>query len=85
MSKIIKIIEILKNRREKGVRVFIAGSNPHSKGVVFSLSVKVFFLKKKDMAIIAVVISTIKVMNIIILFNLELFNWKLNVLFILTK
>jgi len=47
ISKIIKIIEILKNRKEKGVRVIIEGSNPHSKGVVFSLSMKVFFSENK--------------------------------------
>lgn len=38
ISKMIKIIEILKNCKEKGVRVILLGSNPHSKGVVFSLS-----------------------------------------------
>lgn len=44
ISKIRKIIEIEKNRREKGWRVIEKGSNPHSKGVFFSFLKKFFFL-----------------------------------------
>jgi hypothetical protein len=44
-SKTKKIIAIIKNRREKGTREFEKGSNPHSKGEVFSRSVFDFFLK----------------------------------------
>jgi len=43
-SKIKKIIVMMKNRREKGLRAFFEGSNPHSKGEAFSRSFKVFFL-----------------------------------------
>lgn len=39
-----KIIAIIKNRNENGIREFENGSNPHSKGEVFSRSNKVFFL-----------------------------------------
>jgi len=37
-SKIKKIIEIRKNRKEKGRREELLGSNPHSKGEFFSRS-----------------------------------------------
>ena len=37
-SKTRKIIAIIKNRREKGIREFEKGSNPHSKGEDFSRS-----------------------------------------------
>jgi len=37
-SKIRKIIEIRKNRKEKGRREELLGSNPHSKGEFFSRS-----------------------------------------------
>lgn len=35
-SKIRKRIVTRKNRREKGIRALLRGSNPHSKGVSFS-------------------------------------------------
>ena len=35
-SKIIKIIEIKKNRNVKGSRALNLGLNPHSKGLIFS-------------------------------------------------
>lgn len=37
-SKIKKIIAIKKNRKEKGIRDEFKGSNPHSKGDIFSRS-----------------------------------------------
>ena len=37
-SKIKKIIQIKKNRREKGIRGEVLGSNPHSKGELISRS-----------------------------------------------
>lgn len=37
-SKIKKIIAIKKNRKEKGRRDELKGSNPHSKGDIFSRS-----------------------------------------------
>lgn len=46
-SKIRKIIVIKKNRIEKGNREEFIGSNPHSKGEVFSRSFKVFFDNKE--------------------------------------
>lgn len=44
-SKIKKIIAIKKNWREKGMRVGLIGSNPHSIGVIFSRSIIAFFDK----------------------------------------
>jgi hypothetical protein len=38
ISKTRKITASRKNRREKGIRAFFLGSNPHSKGEVFSRS-----------------------------------------------
>ena len=45
-SKIIKIIEIKKNRKVKGNRALNFGLNPHSKGLIFSI-IKIFFLLKR--------------------------------------
>jgi len=42
-SKIKKIIVIKKNRKEKGIREEDLGSNPHSKGDLFSRSTIDFF------------------------------------------
>jgi hypothetical protein len=42
-SKIIKITAIKKNRDEKGSRAEFFGSNPHSKGDLFSRSSFIFF------------------------------------------
>lgn len=47
ISNIKKIIEILKNWREKGRRFFFKGSNPHSKWEDFSFWVEFFFERKK--------------------------------------
>ena len=41
-SKIIKIIEIKKNRKVKGNRALNFGLNPHSNGLIFSI-IKIFF------------------------------------------
>jgi len=41
-SKIIKIIEIKKNRKVNGNRALNFGLNPHSKGLIFSI-IKIFF------------------------------------------
>mgnify|MGYP000162118162 CR=1 FL=1 len=38
ISKIKKIKVVKKNRIEKGLRAFLKGENPHSKGVIFSRS-----------------------------------------------
>lgn len=50
-SKIKKIIVIKKNRIEKGIREEFIGSNPHSKGEIFSRSNKVFFEIKTEIFI----------------------------------
>jgi len=52
-SKIKKIIAIRKNWREKGSRAEFFGSNPHSKGLLFSRSINVF-LEIKDAIIIII-------------------------------
>lgn len=44
-SKIKKITAIKKNRKEKGSREELLGSNPHSKGELFSRSMIVFLDK----------------------------------------
>jgi len=58
-SKIKKIIAIIKNRIEKGSREELEGSNPHSKGDLFSRSVKVFLDKIEAKVIIIIVIIKI--------------------------
>ena len=64
-SKIRKIIVIKKNRIENGIRDEFIGSNPHSKGDLFSRSVIVFFDKKEANIITIIVIIT--VINLIII------------------
>ena len=46
-SKIKKINVVIKNRREKVLRVFLKGENPHSNGVIFSCSLRDFSLIRK--------------------------------------
>ena len=61
-SKIKKIIVIKKNRIEKGMREDSIGSNPHSKGDLFSRSLLVFFDKVvAKIIIIKVMINVILV------------------------
>jgi hypothetical protein len=50
-SKIRKITAIKKNRREKGSREDLLGSNPHSKGELFSRSI-IDFLDSRVASII---------------------------------
>lgn len=59
-SKIKKIIVIRKNRIEKGIREEFIGSNPHSKGDIFSRSEIDFFESK-----VARYITTIAITKII--------------------
>jgi hypothetical protein len=66
-SKIRKMIAIMKNRREKGIRDVENGENPHSKGEVFSRSKLVFFPKRVAVMIIARAIIKIIVNNLIII------------------
>jgi len=58
ISKIRKTIAIRKNRIEKGIREVFFGSNPHSKGEVFSRSSTVFFENKVETKISADLINT---------------------------
>lgn len=69
-SKIKKIIAIKKNRNEKGNREEDFGSNPHSKGDLFSRSVNLFFDKIdprniKIEVIVNNIIDIIKIIKII--------------------
>lgn len=87
-SKIKKIIAIRKNRSENGSRADPLGSNPHSKGDLFSRSVIVFFARSVERIITAAeMIRTIviKVIEISIDYpgNTRLTDWKSVVLFIL--
>lgn len=80
-SKIKKIIVIKKNRIEKGSRDEFIGSNPHSKGDVFSRSFNDFFESKEAryMTIIAtiIIIKAIKYKVIIIYTkNFSPYDWK---------
>lgn len=59
-SKIKKIIEIKKNLIEKGRRDEFKGSNPHSKGDIFSRSLLVFLAKN-----VAKIITIIEIKKII--------------------
>jgi hypothetical protein len=59
-SKIKKIIVIKKNRIENGIREEFIGSNPHSKGDIFSRSEIDFFDSK-----VAKYITTIEITKII--------------------
>lgn len=45
ISKTRKIKVIRKNRNENGLRAFLKGENPHSKGVIFSRALVDFSLK----------------------------------------
>lgn len=61
-SKIRKIIAIKKNRIEKGSRADLFGSNPHSKGELFSRSLIIFFANKDAKSITAApIINVIKI------------------------
>lgn len=58
-SKIIKITAIRKNCKENGIRADLLGSNPHSNGLFFSRSEKVFFDLKFKIIIRIIIISQI--------------------------
>ena len=84
-SKIKKITAIKKNRSENGIRDLLNGSNPHSKGDLFSRSIILFFDKIEAKSIITVVIRiNINLIIIIILIiypeMFRLFDWKSNIL-----
>ena len=67
-SKIRKIIAIKKNRRENGRRAEPRGSNPHSKGELFSRSTTVFLAKPEDKSITA--LARRRVTNIVVIINI---------------
>lgn len=68
-SKIKKITAIKKNCNEKGNRDLVFGSNPHSNGLLFSRSLKVFFDNSDAMIIITrtkvIIVNPIIIINII--------------------
>lgn len=89
-SKIKKITAIKKNWREKGIRDDLIGSNPHSKGLLFSRSILVFLEIKFTKIIIIQAIKKIVILIIIkiliIYTNLfRSFDWKSKIIFILYK
>jgi hypothetical protein len=80
-SKIKKIIVIKKNRIENGIREEFIGSNPHSKGDVFSRSFIVFFANKeaKYITIIAINIIIIDIKYKFMIIYIKIFkpyDWK---------
>lgn len=90
ISKIKKINLIKKNWILNGIRDLDIGSNPHSKGDIFSRFLKNFIeIKKFKINIINLIINkinVIKIKNKIIYIKIfKFFNWKLNVIFILYK
>jgi hypothetical protein len=62
-SKIKKIIAIKKNRIEKGRRADLLGSNPHSKGDLFSRSLIIFFANKDANDITRALIIIVKIIH----------------------
>ena len=66
-SKIRKIIANKKNRKEKGKRADLIGSNPHSKGDLFSRSLIARFAKTQPKAITIVEISPATAVLMIVL------------------
>lgn len=67
-SKIKKITAIKKNCNENGSRALFLGSNPHSKGDLFSRSIILFFdTKFKIITKINMIIIINSAMNIIVL------------------
>jgi hypothetical protein len=68
-SKIKKITAIRKNRREKGNREELLGSNPHSNGELFSRSIIVFFdkIEARLITMIVIVARIIAIIEIIII------------------
>ena len=84
-SKIKKIIAIKKNRKEKGKREDLLGSNPHSKGELFSRSLIAFFAKRDasvitTIAIIIIINPIIKVEKIIYTKTFSPCDWKSHIL-----
>lgn len=70
ISKIKKIIAIKKKCRENGRRAEFLGSNPHSNGLFFSRSIKVFFDKILDIIITIIeMIHNNKIIRIMIIYT----------------
>lgn len=68
-SKIRKITAIRKNRRENGSRADLVGSNPHSKGDIFSRSMSVFFARMmiSVMSTIMIISTSMNIVIVIII------------------
>lgn len=89
-SKIKKIIVIKKNRSEKGSREEDLGSNPHSKGDLFSRSAKVFLdkIEASNITIIEIVIIIDLIVKIVkIIYTITLIDLMIgsHIYFILYK
>lgn len=85
-SKIKKIIAIKKNWIEKGSRACLFGSNPHSKGLFFSRSIKVFFeiieaIIITIVAMVKIIIAEYIIIMIIYTNLIRSFNWKLKIIY----
>jgi hypothetical protein len=65
-SKIKKITAIRKNRKEKGSRADLFGSNPHSNGDLFSRS-SMFFLDSNDVMVITTIVIVMAVITVTII------------------
>ena len=84
-SKIRKITAIRKNRSENGIRADELGSNPHSKGDLFSRSIKVFFDRNEANTIMRVTMISVNIkvvrtkLIIYFIFN-ESSNWKSDII-----
>lgn len=87
LSKIRNKQVIKKKWREKGLRDFLLGLNPHSKGVSFSSFIGYllrFIINRIDIIIIQTITLKVIIFSIIYII-IKLLNWKFNILFILYK
>lgn len=72
-SKIKKIIAIKKNRIEKGIREEFKGSNPHSKGEVFSRSVIIFLdkIEARSITIVTIIKIIMDIINKLVIIHIN--------------
>lgn len=89
MSKIKNRTAIRKNWIENGIRADDFGSNPHSKGDIFSRSIVIVFEIMVHIIInpMEIIIANVNEIKILIITSslLRSFDWKSNILFILKK
>lgn len=89
-SKIKNTIAIKKNRREKGSREDLFGSNPHSNGEDFSRSLNAFFerIDASNITIIEIIKIKVIINSIELIIYIKWFkpyDWKSYILIILCK